>query len=143
MGDSIFIFLMITTSILLFWFGYYLFYGPPSPFYPYMPWNKKKVLTGKPGEAQVCPICSMALLKGDLIKTTAFAAGTHSTDRVMHIKGCYSCLENDLPRKCPVCRIKMSADDILISRLFERRFEKNHVHILGCNHCRKPRAKIL
>jgi len=137
MGENIYIFLMIITGILLFWLGHFLFFGPPSPLYPYMPWNKKKVLRGKPGEPQICPICSMNLFKGEQIKTIAFPPGKGSTDRKMQIKGCYSCLENGLPRKCPVCKAKLSLDDYLIARMFERHFKKNHVHVLGCNQCKK------
>ena len=129
--------LLIISGILLFWFGHFLFFGPPSPIYPYMPWNKKKVLRGKPGDPQICPICSMEMFKGEVIKTVAFPPGKYSSDRIMHVKGCYSCLENKLPRKCPICRVKLSLDDYLVSRMFERRYQKNHVHILGCNHCRK------
>jgi hypothetical protein len=137
MGTIVYIFLLIIAGILLFWLGYYLFFGPLSPFYPYMPWNKKKVLTGKPGDPQICPICSMKLLRGEMIKTAAFPSPEGSTDRIMHVKGCFSCLENGLPRKCPICKVKMDVEDYLISRMFERRLVKNHVHILGCNQCRK------
>jgi len=132
---------MIIIGIVLFWLGHFLFFGEPSPFYPYMPWSKKKALKGKPGDPQICPVCSMEMLKGDLVKTEAFPSSPGSLDRLMHIKGCVSCLEKDLPRKCPVCGEKMSLSDYLISRLFERRDVKNHVHILGCNKCRKARKK--
>ena len=129
MGSYIFILGMVITGILLLWLGSFLFFGSISPLYSYLPWNKKKVLKGKPGAPQVCPICGMKLLKRDLIKTVAFAPGANNTDRLMHIKGCMGCLQNGLPRKCPVCGAAMSLDDYLISRMFERRFAKNHVHI--------------
>jgi hypothetical protein len=35
----------------------------------------------------------------------------------------------------------MSLDDFLIARMFERQFQKNHIHVLGCNHCRKTGAQ--
>jgi hypothetical protein len=79
----------------------------------------------------------MNLFKGELIKTIAFPPSLVSIDRKMYIKGCFSCLENGLPRRCPICRATMNLDDYLIARMFERRFEKSHVHILGCNKCRK------
>jgi hypothetical protein len=137
MGTYIHIFILIIGGILLFWLGYFLFLGPPSPFYPFLPWSKKKRHNGKPGDPQICPVCSMEMLKGDLIKTTAYPNSNGGIDRLMYIKGCYSCLENDLPRKCPICGAKLSLDDFLVSRMFERSFQKNHVHILGCNKCRK------
>ena len=132
-----YILFMVIGGIILIWFGHFLLFGPPSPFYPLLPWNKKKPPKGKPGDPMICPVCSMQMLKGDLVKTEAFPSSPGSLDRLMHIKGCISCLQKDLPRKCPVCGEKMSLDDYLISRLFERRNVKNHVHILGCSKCRK------
>jgi len=129
--------IFVICGLLFIWLGYFLFFGPPSPLYPYLPWSKKKVFKGKPGDPGICPICSMEMLKGELVKTVAFPSSAGSVDRLMHIKGCYSCLENNLPRRCPICGGKMSLDDYLISRMFERTYQKNHVHILGCNHCRK------
>ncbi|MCL2214430.1 MAG: hypothetical protein FWC06_04385 [Treponema sp.] len=137
MGDIFQTLIFVIIGIILISLGYFLFFGPPSPFYPLLPWNKKKIHSGKPGDPQVCPVCSMKMLKGDLIKTIAQTSGEYSTDRIVHIKGCYSCLENGLPRKCPICRTKLTVDDYLISRMFERKFQKNHIHVLGCNLCRK------
>jgi hypothetical protein len=78
------------------------------------------------------------MLKGELIKTVVFpAASADSIDRLMHIKGCDSCLENGLHRKCPICRANLTVDDFLVARKFDRPFKKSHVHVLGCNHCRK------
>jgi len=135
--QPVFIFFLIIVGILLFWFGHFLFFGPLSPFYPYMPWNRKKVLRGKPGDPQICPICSMVLFQGELIKSVAFPGTRGSIDRMMHLKGCISCLHGDLPRRCPICRTTMSKEDFLVCRMFERNFQKNHVHILGCNQCKK------
>jgi len=132
--------LFVIGGIVLIWLGYFLFFGPPSPFYPYLPWNKKKYFRekpGRPGDPQTCPVCSMRMLKGELVKTIAFATGIRSRDRIIHIKGCFNCLEKDLPRRCPVCRANMSLDDYLVARMFERNNRKNHIHILGCNICRK------
>ena len=137
MGDFFQTLLFVIIGIILLSLGYFLFFGPPSPFYQLLPWNKKKVLTGKPGDPQICPVCSMKMLKGDSIRTIAITSGEYSTSRIVHIKGCYSCLEKGLPRKCPICGTVMSLDDYLISRMFERNYRKNHVHILGCNNCRK------
>ena len=141
MGDLIQVFIFIIIGIVLLWFGYYLFFGPLSPIYPYLPWNKKKVIIGKPGDPQVCPVCRMKMLKGELVKTIAYAPGSQSIDRIVHIKGCTSCLDlgKNLPRRCPICEAKLSVDDYLISRMFERRYQKNHIHILGCNKCRKAK----
>jgi hypothetical protein len=128
---------MTICGIILLWFGYYLFFGPASPFYPSLPWSKKKTVKGTPGNPKVCPVCSITLLKGELIRTVAFPpASADSIDRIMHIKGCDSCLENGLHRKCPICKAILTVDDFLVARKFERPFKKSHVHVLGCNLCR-------
>ena len=137
MGDIFQILIFIIIGLVLLWFGYNLFFGHLSPFYPYLPWNKKRIIKGKPGDPAICPVCSMKMLRGELVKTFAYAARPQSKDRIMNIKGCRSCLEKDLPRRCPICRAKLSIDDYLISRMFERKYQKNHIHILGCNKCRK------
>jgi len=132
------ILLMIIFGIVLLWFGYYLFFGPPSPFYPSLPWSKKKKFKGSPGDAKVCPVCSMLMLKRDLLKTVVFPPSSGgNVDRIMYIKGCFSCLNNNVPRQCPICKTKLSVEDFLVARMFERPFTKNHVHVLGCNRCRK------
>jgi len=141
MGDFFQIFFLIICGIVLFGIGYYLFFGPMSPVYPYLPWSKNKKSPssgiGRPGDPMVCPICSIKLLRGELVKTVAFATGVRSSDRIVYIKGCYSCLEKDIPRRCPICKQMMSLTDHLVSRMFDRQHQKNHIHILGCNHCRK------
>jgi len=141
MNDIIQIFLYIMCGIILFGIGFYLFIGPMSPFYPYMPWSKNKGKpssnTGRPGDPQVCPVCSVKMLRGELVKTIAFATGVRSSDRIVYIKGCHSCLRNNLPRRCPICKIKLTLDDYLVSRMFDRPHRKNHIHVLGCNRCKK------
>ncbi|GBU29549.1 hypothetical protein R84B8_03122 [Treponema sp. R8-4-B8] len=130
--------LLIICGIVLLWFGFYMFFGPPSPFYPSLPWSKKKKFKGNTGSAKVCPVCSTLLLKGDLIKTVVFPPATESSiDRLMYIKGCYICLNNNVPRRCPVCKAELTVEDFLVARMFKRPFAKNHVHVLGCNRCRK------
>jgi len=143
MGVYIQILSLVIVGIVLLWLGYSIFLGPISPFYPHwLPWGKKKTAKGQPGDPQVCPLCSMKLLKGDLVKTLAYPSISGGRDRLMYIRGCISCLENDLPRRCPICGVPLSTDDYLVSRMFERRHQKNHVHVLGCNHCRKTSTFI-
>ena len=85
----------------------------------------------------ICPVCSIRMLRGDLVKTIAFATGVRSKDRLVHIKGCISCLENNVPRYCPICKHKMTVKDYLVARMFDRPERKNHIHVLGCNYCKK------
>ena len=135
---EIHILLMIICGIILLWFGHFLFFGPPSPFYPSLPWSKEKKFKGSPGEAKVCPVCSMLMPKGDLLKTVVFPPRKPTDiDCIMHIKGCYSCLNNGIPRRCPICKAKLTVNDFLLARMFKRPGRKSHVHVLGCNRCRK------
>ena len=140
MGDYIQILLLIVAGILLFWFGYLLFLGPLSPFYPgwfpWSKWGKKASDKGVPGDPQVCPICSMKLVRGELVKSVAFPSLSGGRDRLMYIRGCYSCLNNKVPRRCPVCGLELGLDDYLVCRMFERPNNRNHVHVLGCNRCK-------
>jgi hypothetical protein len=140
MGDYIQALALIIAGILLFWFGYSLFFGTLSPFYPgwfpWSKWGKKKNYKGQPGDPQVCPICSMKLDRGELVKSLAFPSISGGSDRLMYIRGCFTCLERDVPRHCPVCGLELSLDDYLVSRMFERPNSRNHVHVLGCNRCK-------
>ena len=135
MGTYIQILAFVICGIILLWFGYNLFFGRLSPFHLSLFLKKRENLRGKPGDPQVCPICSIKLIKGDLVKSFAFPSGG-GTDRLLYIRGCFSCLEHDTPRRCPICKKSMTIDDYLISRMFERPHRRNHVHVLGCNHCR-------
>jgi len=141
MGAYIQILALVVAAIILLWLGYSLFLGPLSPFHSgWLPWkNRKKNENnkGEPGDPQVCPLCSVKLYRGELVKSMAFPSITGGKDRLMYIRGCFSCLENNLPRKCPVCGNALNISDYLISRMFERPNNRNHVHVLGCNQCRK------
>jgi len=139
MGEFFQILGFVVAGIILLWFGYSLFFGPMSPFYPNFFTNKKKAVIkkGVPGDPQVCPICSTKLFKGELIKTSAFPSITGGKDRLMYIRGCQVCLGRDIQRYCPICGVSLNTDDFLVSRMFDRPNDRSHVHILGCNHCKR------
>jgi uncharacterized protein with PIN domain len=140
MGDFAQLMLFVISGIILLMVGYYLFFGPMSPIYPYLPWSKKKYSKTKSKEnTQFCPVCSYRIAKGEQVKTVVFPpANEKSIDQIMHIKGCSTCLNNsDVVRRCPVCKAILSEDDFLLARMFERSYTKNHVHVLGCTKCRK------
>jgi len=88
-------------------------------------------------EFQACPICSSKLKKGDLVKTLAFPSITGGKDRLMHVRGCAYCINGGKQRNCPVCGASLSLEDILVARIFERPNRRAHVHIIGCNKCRR------
>ena len=89
------------------------------------------------GDFQACPICSTKLKKGDLVKTLAFPSITGGKDRLMHVKGCAYCIDGRRERNCPVCGASLGLEDILVARIFERAHHRAHVHIIGCNKCRR------
>ncbi|MDR0456314.1 MAG: hypothetical protein LBH20_06495 [Treponema sp.] len=128
-------FIIIGAALL--WFGFSLFIGQ---------WTKFRSKYGKPqqsassGDFQACPICSSRLNKGDLVKTLAFPSITGGKDRLMHIRGCLYCVNGGMKRKCPVCDAALSLSDILVARIFERPHRRPHVHITGCNKCRRTGA---
>jgi len=145
MDNFLQIFIFIILGVIFLGLGFFLFFGTMSPLYPHLPWGKKdrkkinnELYKGKPGERQICPVCSMVMKKGELVRTEAFPPDKNTSDRIMHVYGCNYCLKKEFPRHCPVCKVRLTLDDFLISRMFERKNNiKNHVHILGCMKCRK------
>ena len=141
MMDYLQILLLVITGIILLWIGYALFLSPISPFYPgwfsWKNWRKRGDIRGEPGDPQVCPVCSLRMLRGEQVKSIAFPSLSGGRDRLMYIKGCFSCLSGKMTRRCPVCGSYLSIDDFLVSRMFERSDRNNHVHVLGCNHCKR------
>ena len=138
MQEYIQVLIFVVIGILLLYFGYSLVMG-------YFAKVRRKGKTRPrlqkkgshtPGDAQVCPICSSRLDRGDLVKTLAFPSITGGSDRLMHIRGCFNCLSGEYERHCPVCGSSLSDNEYLIARMFERR-SRPHVHVLGCTRCRK------
>ncbi|GHV72024.1 hypothetical protein AGMMS49928_26980 [Spirochaetia bacterium] len=144
MGLYIQIFSLIATGIFLLWFGYTLFFrwassggGKKERFGQSWLQKQPEVFQhGYAGAAQTCPVCAAKLPSGELVKSTAFPS-FNGKDRLMHIQGCLYCLSGERDRICPVCGAILNTDEILISRIFERPFRNPHVHVLGCNRCRK------
>ena len=142
MGEYLKILIWVIVGVVLLWAGYLLFFGSMSPFYPYFFPKKKKRskgdgTQGEPGDPQTCLVCSTKLIKGSLVQTTAFPSVSGGIDRLMYVRGCNVCLNGNAARKCPVCQATLNLDDYLVARMFERTKKKNHVHVLGCNHCKK------
>jgi hypothetical protein len=135
------ILIFATIGVALLWFGYSLLAKQLAGIRMTRKALHRQVREGKgaasPGDPQVCPICSSKLEKGDLVQTLAFPSITGGRDRLMHIRGCMYCIAGNLERNCPVCDSTLADDEILVARMFERSFRRNHVHVLGCNHCRR------
>ncbi|MDR1240191.1 MAG: hypothetical protein LBK27_08750 [Treponema sp.] len=126
-------------GIALLWFGHTLFFAPLGHIHSAYPRRRRRERgpreTGVPGNPQTCPVCSARLEKGELVRSMAYPS-FNGKDRLMHIKGCAWCLEEDRPRICPVCGARLRGDETLVARIFERP-DRSHVHILGCSRCRR------
>ena len=132
----------ITIGVILLWFGYTLFFrvgGIPARGGALR--RRKSLIPegeGTPGDPQICPVCAAKLGEGELVSSSAFPSMNGGKDRFMHIKGCLYCLQGERDRVCPVCGTALYWDEILISRLFERKGRRTHVHVIGCSRCKGP-----
>jgi hypothetical protein len=97
---------------------------------------------GEAGMPRTCPVCSIRLVHGERVKSSAFPA-MGKADRLMYIDGCPHCLNGERSRVCPVCGKPLNFDETLIARLFDKP-GRSHVHVLGCSKCRglKPREIV-
>jgi len=139
MGSYLQVLAIVIIGIALLCFGYSLFARQFAGIR--FGWQgrtgRKKPKSGRPGEPQVCPVCSAILNKGELVSSRTYPSLTGGKDRLMHIRGCYYCLNGNSTRRCPVCGDYLRPDDYLVARLFERTQRRNHVHVLGCSRCKK------
>ena len=142
MGSYLQILAIVTIGIVLLCFGFSLFAKQFAllrlSWWQSKTEHKKHRKTGNPGEPQVCPVCSARLNKGELVSSLAYPSLTGGRDRLMHIRGCYYCLNGNSIRRCPVCGANLRSDEYLIARLFERPHQhRSHVHVMGCSRCKK------
>jgi hypothetical protein len=91
--------------------------------------------SGRPGAAQTCPVCSARLEEGELIKSSVFPS-FNGEERIMHIRGCPYCLTGNRDRHCPVCKVLLKSEEVLIARMYDHHPGKPHIHVLGCSRCR-------
>ncbi|MDR1249355.1 MAG: hypothetical protein LBK63_08640 [Treponema sp.] len=134
----------VIIGIGLLYFGYSLFlgFGARGRSLGRGKKGKDDDLEGEAGMPRTCPVCSIKLLHGERVKSSAFPA-MGKADRLMYINGCPYCLGGDRPRVCPVCGNQLNYDESLIARLFDKP-GRSHVHVLGCSKCRgfKPNPPI-
>ncbi|AEF85980.1 conserved hypothetical protein [Treponema primitia ZAS-2] len=126
----------VVIGVMLFWFGYNLFFGQGKKGQGSGKDNKNQEdeLEGEAGAPRTCPVCSIRLLHGEKVKSSAYPS-MGKADRLMSIAGCPYCLEGDRPRICPVCGAVLNYDENLVARLFDKP-GRSHVHVLGCSRCR-------
>jgi heterodisulfide reductase subunit B len=111
-----------------------------------------------------CPLCGTMLERGQKVRTKVFTPsstrrGKPITESMVHMFGCPFCDPRDnqssdfkaniIPgpgirsnpsrphRICPVCSKQLGPEDIVVARMFEQDGKKPHLHVLGCNQCRK------
>jgi hypothetical protein len=127
----------VILAVALRWFGYSLFFGSGKKGQGSGKNGKKNqndALEGVAGAPRTCPVCSIRLLHGERVKSSAYPA-MGKADRLMSIAGCPHCLEGERPRVCPVCGAVLNYDENLVARLFDKP-GRSHVHVLGCSRCR-------
>jgi hypothetical protein len=129
---------LATIAAGLFYFGYSLFFrfGTRSRFSVGGRRRSREDLEGEAGMPRTCPVCSIRLVHGERVKSSAFPA-MGKADRLMYINGCPHCLDGGRRRVCPVCGSSLAYDETLIARLFDKP-GRSHVHVLGCSKCRGP-----
>ena len=137
MQEYIQLLIIVIVGVALLSFGFTLFIGQWAKMRSNRDDRLQRPDNGSSSEFQACPICSSKLKKGDLVKTLAFPSITGGKDRLMHVRGCAFCINGGLQRSCPVCGTSLSLEDILVARIFERPNRRAHVHIIGCNKCRR------
>jgi len=129
-------------GVILLYFGFTLFFavpgGLPMPAFRRKKASPKPKSFGVPGDPRTCPVCSAKLENGERVKSSAFPS-LGGYDRLMHISGCYYCLEGDRRRVCPVCHTVLRQEEFLVARLFEKP-GRSHVHVLGCTRCKMRRS---
>jgi len=146
MGQFFQVIIFVFIGLALLWFGYTLFFQVGFSTWGGSVRVRKSGLKPRaestPGDPQTCPVCSAKLDEGELVSSSAFPSLNGGKDRFMHIRGCLYCLRGDRDRVCPVCGLVLKGNEILISRLFERRGRRSHVHVLGCTSCKGPRSSL-
>ncbi|MCL2557509.1 MAG: hypothetical protein FWE09_03435 [Treponema sp.] len=146
MADFLQILAFAVIGIVLIWSGYRIFTdqwarlrGKARPARPRQSASRPVDYVGQP---KVCLVCGAKLANGELIQTQAFPAlGKSPKERQMHVRGCPICLAGRRARKCPVCNARLSVEEKLIARLFDRSASRHHVHILGCDLCRAHKSR--
>jgi hypothetical protein len=131
---------LVIIGVGLLYFGYSFFFdfGTKGRFSGGGRSRKNDDLEGEAGMPRTCPVCSIRLVHGERVKSSAFPA-MGKADRLMYINGCPHCLNGERPRVCPVCGSFLNYDETLIARLFDKP-GRSHVHVLGCSQCRGPKS---
>lgn len=97
---------------------------------------------GKAPRGRPCPLCGSLLARGERVRSVVYPSGKE--DRMMEIHGCPHCEtpmnragQAAIERRCPVCKTVLTAGEVVYARVFVRQNKRQHVHVLGCPHCRR------
>ena len=141
MGTMLQALVFVLIGVILLYFGFTLFFAIPGGFSMPVARRKNRGIKPKgegfPGAPRTCPVCCAKLDKNERVKSAVFPS-LGGYDRLMHISGCYFCLEGDRRRVCPVCGAVLREEEFLVARLFEKPV-RSHVHVLGCTRCKMRR----
>jgi len=136
--EEIRIFIYVILGLLLFWGGV-SFYFSRQKRGAKEPAQRQEGREKAPGAKLPCFVCGSLLQDGRQISSVAFPPVEGRTERSMHIRGCIHCLNGEQDRICPVCKGVLKQDEVLIARLYDRKNQRSHVHVLGCSSCTKAR----
>jgi hypothetical protein len=87
-----------------------------------------------------CPLCGTKLVPGENIVSRIYTteSGQGKPCTIHGCPHCYPSLANPaIVRICPVCKKNVPTDGHLLSRIFYRNGQKQHVHVVGCSECHK------
>lgn len=133
-SDFIVIFILVLTALVILFFAFQLVSSRSRKK------REEKYKFVRPEKAIAkCPVCSSALVGKEKIFSKVFNTESNTTQRCTII-GCPHCfphMEMGIRRKCPVCKKNIPQEGYLIAHLFNRKDQKNHVHIVGCTECHK------
>ena len=94
----------------------------------------------EPQRYSTCPLCGTKLIPGENIVSRIYTT-EGGQGRPCTIHGCPHCYpkpaNSAIMRMCPVCKKAVPANGHLLSRIFYRNGQKQHVHVVGCSECHK------
>jgi len=132
--------IFIILAVALLWFSYRVLFGQYTRVRRAAGRLPRKG-DGKAGTVKTCLVCKARLANGELMQTKAFPSLTGGKDKLMHIQGCVFCLGGRRNRVCPVCSAILGTEDKLVARMFDRSFNRHHVHVIGCFQCRSEKRR--
>lgn len=133
-SDYILVFILVLTALVILFFAFQLVSNRAKK-----KWKEKQKFVRPEHAISKCPVCGSALVEKEKIFSKVYNTESKTVQQCT-IVGCPHCfphMEMGIRRKCPVCHKNIPQDGYLIAHLFNRKDQKNHVHIVGCTECHK------